>query len=81
MVRDKVILDFGGTSPHDITERASSPGHVYVLHVPVALLSSTKIHRAIWTDGPLPQAATDSMRSLVLSDAWDGYVPLLHDEW
>ena len=52
MVGHQVRLDFIWTSPHEITEGASSPGRVLVRHMSCELLRPYEVLVAIRTDKP-----------------------------
>ena len=54
MVGQEVRLDFLGASPHEITEWASSAGHVFVPHVSFELLDPSEGFTALRTDRPRP---------------------------
>lgn len=49
-------FDFIGTSPRLIAEQASALALVFLPHVSIALLGSSKFFKAIFTDGPAPSA-------------------------
>jgi hypothetical protein len=71
-----VVLDFPGTSPQEIAERAASPGHVLFLHVSFKLLDATEVVVvAIDTDRSRSTANGPILISGILHDVLDGEVP------
>ena len=56
MILHDVGFDFIGTSPRLIAEQASALALVFLPHVSIALLGSSKFFKAIFTDGPAPSA-------------------------
>jgi len=67
-----VGLDFAGTSPHEIAERAASPRHVHFLHVSLELLNASKVFAAMYADRSSPTANSTTLILVVLDDVLHG---------
>lgn len=63
-----VGLDFAGTSPHEVAERAASPRHVDLLHVSLELLDASKVFAAMRADRSYSTANRTTLIMVVPDD-------------
>jgi hypothetical protein len=76
MIRHDVGFDLIGTRPHETAEWAWALVLVFLPHVSIALLDSSKVFIAAYTDGPWPSAHGTSPLVLFGYGTWNvGIIP------